>query len=208
MYFHQILIAVLVFATPALSLKKDVYDGPKTCEENEMVLNKKEVTLEYTGYIHESSETGTKGKQFYTTRGREKGPMMLQIGIGDVIKGWDEGLLGLCIGAKATLVIPPELGYGDEGSVEYTIPGGATLLYDVEILDIGYIEEYVEHNMFNVIDLNGDRSIDEYEMIAYFKGQGEDSVPDGLWESEDVDKDGLISWDEFTGPKRGIEVEL
>lgn len=212
MYFHQMLIAVLVFATPALSdpltLEKNVYFGPIECEMDEMVMNLNEVTMEYTGFIHEASETGEKGKQFDTSKGREEGPMKLQIGIGDVIKGWDEGLLGLCKGAKATIVIPPEFGYGDEGSFEYKIPGGATLLYDVEILDIGEIEKYYEVNMFNELDLNGDRSIDNDELIEYFKGQGLDSVPDGLWESEDLDKNGLISWDEFTGPKGGSEEEL
>lgn len=135
MYSHQMLIAVLVFATPALSdpltLEKNVYFGPIECEMDEMVMNLNEVTMEYTGFIHEASETGEKGKQFDTSKGREEGPMKLQIGIGDVIKGWDEGLLGLCKGAKATIVIPPEFGYGDEGSFEYKIPGGATLLYDV-----------------------------------------------------------------------------
>ena len=62
-----------------------------------------------------------------------------------VIKGWDEGIVGLCKGAKAILVIPPEMGYGASGAGA-DIPGGATLNFDVEVVDIGEARQSVDSN--------------------------------------------------------------
>lgn len=203
---HHTLIAVLAFATSTLSVKVDVYDGPKECEDSEKVKNGQQLTMEYTGSIDQSSETGEKGKQFDTSRGRE--PFAFQIGQGRVIPGWDNGLLGLCKGAKATLLIPPEEGYGASGAGD-AIPGGATLLFDVEVIDMSDDVPAApeQPNIFNIIDKNGDRKLDEEELMAFFKEQGRDSIPDGLFEKEDLDKDGVISWEEFSGPK-GTSDEL
>jgi len=206
MQLHHTLMAVLAMATSTLSVKVDVYDGPKECEDSEKVKNGQQLTMEYTGSIDQSSETGEKGKQFDTSRGRE--PFAFQIGQGKVIPGWDKGLLGLCKGAKATLVIPPEEGYGASGAGD-AIPGGATLLFDVEVLNISdeVPPEKEMPNIFNIIDKNGDRKLDEEELLAFFTEQGRDSIPDGLFEKEDLDKDGVISWEEFSGPK-GTSDEL
>jgi len=206
MQLHHTLIAVLAFATSTLSVKVDVYDGPKECEDSEKVKNGQQLTMEYTGSIDQSSETGEKGKQFDTSRGRE--PFAFQIGQGRVIPGWDNGLLGLCKGAKATLLIPPEEGYGASGAGD-AIPGGATLLFDVEVIDMSDDVPAApeQPNIFNLIDKNGDRKLDEEELMAFFKEQGRDSIPDGLFEKEDLDKDGVISWEEFSGPK-GTSDEL
>jgi FKBP-type peptidyl-prolyl cis-trans isomerase 2 len=57
-----------------------------------------------------------------------------------VIDGWDKGLLGLCKGAHATLVVPPEFGYGDDGAGD-DIPGGATLNFEVEVVAVGGEDE-------------------------------------------------------------------
>jgi len=207
MQLHHTLIAVLAFATSTLSVKVDVYDGPKECEDSEKVKNGQQLTMEYTGSIDQSSETGEKGKQFDTSRGRE--PFAFQIGQGRVIPGWDNGLLGLCKGAKATLLIPPEEGYGASGAGD-AIPGGATLLFDVEVIDMSDDVPAApeQPNIFNIIDKNGDRKLDEEELMAFFKEQGRDSIPDGLFEKEDLDKDGVISWEEFSGPKGTSSDEL
>jgi hypothetical protein len=118
-----------------------------------------------------------------------------------VIKGWDEGLQGMCVGEKRTLIIPPEKGYGEHGAGQ-AIPGGATLRFEVECLDIK--DERAagpEPNVFKQIDKDEDGFITQDELARYFAGKGWQKIPDGLWERTDANKDGIISWDEFDGPK-------
>ncbi|XP_030454798.1 peptidyl-prolyl cis-trans isomerase FKBP15-1 [Syzygium oleosum] len=62
-------------------------------------------------------------------------PIEFELGSGQVIKGWDQGLLGMCVGEKRKLKIPAKLGYGDQGSPP-TIPGGATLVFDTELVSV------------------------------------------------------------------------
>merc|ERR1711956_208856 len=160
-------------------LKVDVYDGPKECDD---------------------TQKGKKGSKFDSSRDRGN-TFDVTIGTGQVIKGWDEGIIGLCVGAKANLIIPPEMGYGEQGAGG-DIPGGATLHFDVEVVAIGDgPEEPEEPNLFGELDTNADGKLDKDEVGAYFKKQGQDEVPPELWEKEDTDGDGHISWDEFSGPK-------
>ncbi|KAM5369358.1 hypothetical protein ACJZ2D_009077 [Fusarium nematophilum] len=70
-----------------------------------------------------------------THQGYDRGvPLAFKLGTGQVIKGWDEGLLAMCIGEKRTLTIPPEFGYGQRGVGP--IPGGATLIFETELVGI------------------------------------------------------------------------
>ncbi|KAL0286383.1 UNVERIFIED_CONTAM: Peptidyl-prolyl cis-trans isomerase FKBP15-2 [Sesamum angustifolium] len=62
-------------------------------------------------------------------------PFEFKLGSGQVIKGWDQGLLGMCLGEKRKLRIPPKLGYGEQGAPP-TIPGGATLIFDTELVAV------------------------------------------------------------------------
>lgn len=119
-----------------------------------------------------------------------------------MIKGWDEGLLRLCKGAKATLVVPPEMGYGDRGAGG-AIPGGATLHFDVQVLSVSdkAPPPPPERNIFAEIDTDQDGKATPEELLAHFQKMGRDKLPDGLMEHEDKDKDGFVSWEEFGGPK-------
>ena len=85
------------------------------------------VVIHYTGWL----EDGTK---FDSSVDRDQ-PFETPIGVGYVIKGWDLGVLGMQVGGKRKLTIPHELGYGKYGA-EPTIPGFATLIFDVELLKI------------------------------------------------------------------------
>ncbi|XP_020599952.1 peptidyl-prolyl cis-trans isomerase FKBP15-1-like isoform X2 [Phalaenopsis equestris] len=62
-------------------------------------------------------------------------PIEFELGKGQVIKGWDQGLLGMCVGEKRKLKIPAKLGYGAQGSLP-KIPGGATLIFDTELMAV------------------------------------------------------------------------
>ena len=194
-------IFALLFATLAAAsgeLKVAQYDGPTECDEADKVKVGDNLGMHYTGSIDESSKTGKKGEVFDSSR--QRGVFDFQIGVGQVIKGWDQGLIGLCKGAKATLVIPPELGYGSAGAGA-TIPGGATLKFDVEVVHVAKAPP--QPNLFKELDVNRDSVLTEEEILAHFKKQDPSTtqLPDGLMKHEDKNQDGVLSWDEFGGPK-------
>jgi peptidylprolyl isomerase len=87
--------------------------------------------MHYTGWLYEN---GAKGRKFDSSVDRGQ-PFQFSIGRGQVIAGWDEGVASMKVGGKRTLIIPPELGYGARGAGG-VIPPNATLLFEVELLDL------------------------------------------------------------------------
>ncbi len=86
-----------------------------------------EVVVHYTGWLPDGSE-------FDSSRNAGR-PFVFGLGGGEVIDGWDEGVTGMRVGEQRKLVLPPELAYGAEGAGD-VIPPGATLVFDVELLEI------------------------------------------------------------------------
>jgi FKBP-type peptidyl-prolyl cis-trans isomerase len=89
------------------------------------------VSVHYTGWLYNN---GAKGAKFDSSLDRGQ-PFSFALGAGQVIRGWDEGVAGMKVGGKRTLVIPPELGYGARGAGR-DIPPNATLMFDVELLGV------------------------------------------------------------------------
>jgi peptidylprolyl isomerase len=87
--------------------------------------------MHYTGWLWVD---GAKSSKFDSSLDRGN-PFSFKLGAGQVIRGWDEGVAGLKIGGKRTLIIPPDLGYGARGAGG-VIPPNATLLFEVELLEL------------------------------------------------------------------------
>ncbi len=85
------------------------------------------VSVHYVGTL-------TDGTKFDSSRDRGD-PISFKLGVGQVIQGWDKGILALQVGERGILTIAPELGYGEQGAGG-AIPGGATLIFDVELVSI------------------------------------------------------------------------
>jgi len=94
----------------------------------------KAVIVHYTGWLYDPAVPDGHGRQFDSSVDR-KVPFGFILGAGKVIKGWEEGVVGMKVGGKRTLVIPPALGYGERGAGG-VIPPNATLVFDVELLDV------------------------------------------------------------------------
>lgn len=133
MRFPTVVLLVLLAATAACAkVEKDVTEleievthKPSTCKVK--AKDGDQVDVHYTGTL-------TNGNKFDSSRDRGQ-PFQFKLGAGMVIKGWDQGIKGMCVGEKRILRIPPALGYGDRGAGA-AIPGGATLIFDVELMDI------------------------------------------------------------------------
>jgi FKBP-type peptidyl-prolyl cis-trans isomerase len=100
---------------------------------NEAVAGR-QVTVHYTGWLYDEGRGDHKGQKFDSSRDRNE-PFAFRLGAGQVIPGWDQGVAGMKVGGQRTLTIPPQLGYGSRGAGG-VIPPNATLLFEVELLDV------------------------------------------------------------------------
>ena len=122
-------------------LKVEYISKPDTCDK--VARNGDMLSMHYVGTL----ESGAKFDSSYD----RSEPFKFQIGVGQVIKGWEEGVLGMCVGEKRKLIVPPALGYGDQGAGDI-IPGGATLYFEVELIDTE--EGPTPVNVFKQIDIH------------------------------------------------------
>ncbi|MBI3376640.1 MAG: FKBP-type peptidyl-prolyl cis-trans isomerase [Betaproteobacteria bacterium] len=99
--------------------------------DGELAVAGQSVTMHYTGWLMYG---GAAGKKFDSSKDRNH-PFVFELGEGQVIKGWDEGVQGMKVGGSRKLTIPPELGYGARGAGG-AIPPNATLIFEVELLGV------------------------------------------------------------------------
>ena len=92
------------------------------------------LSVHYTGWLYDPAQPEMKGRMFDSSR--ERGPFNFQLGAGQVIPGWDQGFDGMKVGGRRRLIIPPSLGYGVDGAGGGIIPPNATLIFEMELLDV------------------------------------------------------------------------
>jgi FKBP-type peptidyl-prolyl cis-trans isomerase FkpA len=90
------------------------------------------LTVNYTGWLYDPTKPDNKGLQFDTSIGRQD--FVFVLGTQSVIKGWDQGLVGMKVGGIRRLVVPPSLGYGN--SRNFSIPPYSTMVFEIELLDV------------------------------------------------------------------------
>jgi FKBP-type peptidyl-prolyl cis-trans isomerase FkpA len=129
--WHIITLAVFLFAVSCSKEKQTMSNGLQIEDikigEGSEVKTFDIVTVNYTGTL----EDGTK---FDSSLNPGRTPFRFTVGAGQVIKGWDEGLMGMKVGGKRKLTIPPELGYGSRDNGP--IPANSTLIFDIDLLGI------------------------------------------------------------------------
>ncbi|HZV65244.1 MAG TPA: FKBP-type peptidyl-prolyl cis-trans isomerase [Telluria sp.] len=94
------------------------------------------VVVNYTGWFYKPLATRQRGRKFDSSLDPGRTPLDFPLGKGKVIKGWDQGVAGMKVGGKRTLIIPSELAYGKKNMGNGAIPPDSDLIFDVELLDV------------------------------------------------------------------------
>uniref|UniRef100_A0A131XZF7 peptidylprolyl isomerase n=1 Tax=Ixodes ricinus TaxID=34613 RepID=A0A131XZF7_IXORI len=199
-----LLVAFVVGADICLAQEKLKIEVLKSADKCERKSKKGDLlAVHYKGSLLD-------GTEFDSSHGRGE-PFRFQIGVGQVVKGWEEGLLDMCVGEQRKLTVPPELGYGDVGAGD-KIPPKSTLVFETELMKIDDGPPPV--NVFKQIDADTNGQLSREELGKYLKDQlpaaqaaGLKDLPDPekmveeIFQHEDRDRGGFISKDEFSGPK-------
>ena len=119
---------------PPPPLTLNVYAGPAYCDSTQRVQDGDYVSVYFDIFNDQSSSTGVPGKLLYSSRDGSGKPKSFHLGEHKVISAFDHGLVGMCKGAKATVLVPPDEGFGANGAGSI-IPSNATLLLNVELID-------------------------------------------------------------------------
>ena len=130
-------------ATPSLAVNKgdlpalplsELYKIDGVVGDGETAQRGASVTVHYSGWLYDPSKPQGKGTKFDSSKDRGQ-TFQFGLGRGMVIQGWDQGVEGMKVGGNRTLIIPPDLGYGSRGAGG-VIPPNATLLFDVELINV------------------------------------------------------------------------
>lgn len=125
------------------------------------------VAVHYSGWLRDPGAPLQHGKAFDNSLSR--GPFTFQLGAGRVIKGWDQGVEGMKVGGKRTLIIPAELGYGARGAGNGVIPPNADLIFDVELLNV-FVDHQINPDKPSIVPIPPIKKIDTK------KGSGAEAV--------------------------------
>ena len=142
--YRAVLIGIALAMLSSCAKDEDPMDGRSTIATlmktddvtgtgHEAVAGRR-VVVHYTGWLYNETKPDKKGTRFESSRDSGK-PFDFSLGRGEVIRGWDEGVAGMKVGGRRTLTLPPDYGYGAQGAGD-AIPPNATLIFDVELLDV------------------------------------------------------------------------
>ena len=116
-------------ANPLVKIDNVVGTGKEAATGNTVVVN-------YPGWFYKPMANRQRGRKFDSSLDAGREPLEFQLGAGRVIKGWDQGVAGMKVGGKRTLIIPSELAYGKKGAGNGAIPADSDLIFDVELLQV------------------------------------------------------------------------
>ncbi|XP_026231865.1 peptidyl-prolyl cis-trans isomerase FKBP7 [Anabas testudineus] len=157
------------------------------------------VNVHYDGFLAKD------GSQFYCSRSDKAGhPQWFVLGVGQVIKGLDIGMMDMCPGEKRKITVPPELAFGEKG--KHPVPPNATVIFEVELYSVSRGPRTME--AFGNMDLDKDRILTKAEVKEYLKLEFEkggkprddpfyEKIIEDIFRKNDKDRDGLISANEY-----------